>query len=98
METVYDVLYYLNKLDFTHNVNDSDYGNLRCVERILVNGFEDYNIPKLIDVFSLAENLFITLTFGDLQFILDKTKTVRENVLFLISFKHFVSKSREVGD
>ena len=50
METMYYVLYYLKKLDFTDNVDDSEYENLRCVKRILVNEFEDYNIPKLIDV------------------------------------------------
>ena len=45
METVYDILHYLNKLDFTDNVNDSDYENLRYAKGILVNEFEDYNIP-----------------------------------------------------
>ena len=74
METVYDIFYYLNKLDFTDNVNDSVYESLKCAKRILVREFEDYNIPKLIDVLSLVENLFITLTNGDLQLFLDKTK------------------------
>ena len=41
METINDVLYYLNKLDFTDNVNDSDYENLRCVKRVLVKEFEE---------------------------------------------------------
>ena len=41
METVYDVLYYLNQLDFTDKVNDDDFENLRCVKRILVKEFED---------------------------------------------------------
>ena len=81
METVYDILYYLHKPDFTDNVNDSDYENLRCAKRILVNEFENYSIPKLIDVLSLVDNLFITLTFGDLQLNLDKTNTVRESIL-----------------
>ena len=51
METVYDVLCYLNILDFTGNINDTDFENLRCVKRILVKEFEDYNVPKLNDVF-----------------------------------------------
>ena len=72
METVYDILYYLNKLDFTDSVNDSEFENLRCVKRILINEFEDYNVPKLIDVSSLVDNLNITLTFGDLQHIKKK--------------------------
>ena len=95
METVYDLLYYLNKLDFTDNVNDSDYENLRCAKRILVTKFEDFNIPKLIDVLSLIDNFFITLMFGDLQQILDETNTLRENFLYFISFKHFVIKNTE---
>ena len=95
METVFDILYYQNKLDFTDNVNDSDYENLRCAKRILINEFEDYNILKLIDVLSRADNLFITLTFGDLQHILSKTNTLRENILYLFSFKHFVESNVE---
>ena len=95
METIYDVLYYLNKLDFTDNVNDSDYENLRCVKRILVKKFEDYNIPKLIDILSIVDNLFITLTIGQLQDILIKTDTLRENILYLISFEHFVKSNCE---
>ena len=61
------MLYYLYKLDFTDNVNDNEYENLRCAKRLIVDEFEDYNIPKLIDVSSLVDNSFITLTFGDLQ-------------------------------
>ena len=41
METVYDVLYYLNKLDYTDNINDTDFENLRCDKRILVEDFDD---------------------------------------------------------
>ena len=95
METVYDILYYLNKLDFKDSVNDDDYENLRCAKRILVSEFEDYNVPKLIDVLSLVDNLFITLTFGNLQLILDKTNTLRENNLFLNSFEQFVKSNVE---
>ena len=93
METINDVLYYLNKPDFTNNVDDSDYGNLRCVKRILFKEFEDYNISKLIDVLSIIDNLFITLTFGKLQDILIKRNTLRENILNLINFKHFVESN-----
>ena len=93
METINDVLYYLNKLDFTDNVDDSDYENLRCVKRTLVNEIEDYNIPKLIDVSSIVDNLFITLTVGKLQDISIKTNTLRENIFYLISFKQFVKSN-----
>ena len=90
------MLYYLSILDFTDNINDTDFENLRCVERILVKEFEDYNVPKLIDVSSFVDNLFIALTLGGLQDILIKTDTLRENLLYSISFKHFVNKNEEM--
>ena len=95
METINDVLYSINKLDFTDNVNDGNYENLRCVERTLVIEFEDYNTPKLIDVSNTVDNLFITLTIGKLQDILIKRDTLSENILYLIMFKHFVESNRE---
>ena len=66
---------------------------MRCAKRILVNKFEDYNIPKLINVLSLIDNLIITFTIGDLQLILDKTNTLRENILYLFIFKQFVKSN-----
>ena len=33
METIYDVLYYLNKIDFTDNVNGTDFENLNRVKK-----------------------------------------------------------------
>ena len=96
MDTIYDVLYYPKKLYFTVNVNDDDYENLRCVKRILVKEFEDYNISKLIDVLSIVDNLVITLMTDEFQNILNKTDTLRENIFYLISFILFVSKNEEI--
>ena len=86
METKNDVLYYLNKLDFTDILNDTDFENLRCGKRILVKEFEDYNLSKLVDVLSIVDKLFIKLTVGELQRILNKTGTLRGNILYLINF------------
>ena len=96
METVYDVLYYLNIIDFTEIINDTDFENLRCVKRILVKEFEEFNVPKLIDVLSIVDILFFKFTVGGLQDILFKTDTPREIILCLISFKRFVNKNDEI--
>ena len=40
METINDVLNYLNELNFTDEVNDDDCENLRCVKRIIFREFE----------------------------------------------------------
>ena len=46
MERIYDVLYYLNKLDFNDKINDDDFENRRCVERIMVKEFENKIYPN----------------------------------------------------
>ena len=70
----------MNKLDSTDNINDTELENLRCVKRILVEEFENYNISKLIDVLSIVDKLFIALTVGELQDSLSKTDTLREKI------------------
>ena len=84
----------MNKLDFIDKIIDTDFENLRCVERILVKEFEDYKISKLIDVLSIVDKLFITLTVGELQDILNKSDSLKENI-FLNSFKHFIKSKFE---
>ena len=96
METINDVLYYLNKGDFTDNVNNDDLENLRCVKRKIVKEFQDCNPNKLIQVLNLADHLFILITTGSLDDIPDGTQTLGENIFYLISFKHFVNKNVEI--
>ena len=91
-----DVLYCLNKLDFSDKVNDDDFENLRCVKTILIREFEDYNPNKLIQVLNLVEHLFVLITIGSLDDILNGTHTLSENVFYFFSFKHFVSENEEI--
>ena len=79
METMYDVSYYSNKLDFTVKADDGDSKNLSSVKRKLVDQFEDYNISKPVDVLSIVDNLVVTLMSGNLQDISIKTDTLRKN-------------------
>ena len=45
---------------------------MRCAKRLSVNELKEYNIPKLIDVLSFVDNLFLTLTVEELQDIFKK--------------------------
>ena len=74
-------------------MNTDGFEKLRCIKRILVKELEDYIIPKLIDVLSIVDNLFITLTVGERQDILNKTDTLSENILYLFSFELFVESN-----
>ena len=78
METVYVVLYYLNKSDFTDKLNDDDFEHLRCVKRISVTEFEDYNLDKLIQVLCVVDRLKVLTMKGTLDDGLDSTNILRE--------------------
>ena len=90
-----DILSYLNKLDFTNEVTDADFENLRCLKRILVREFEYYNLDKLIQVLCLVDSLMVLTRTGTLDDVLDSTHTLRENIFYLINFKHFLNKNEE---
>ena len=96
IETINDVFYYLNKLDFSDKVTDDDYENLRCVKRILAREFKEYNLIKLIQVLNIVDHLFVLFTIGSLDDILDGTHTLKENIFYLFSFIHFVNKNEEI--
>ena len=59
----------------------------------MVKDFEDYNVSNLVDVLSIVDNLFITLTIAKLQDISSKMDSLRENNFHLFSFKHFVESN-----
>ena len=71
---------------YTDKIYNDDFENLRCVKRIVVKEFEDYNLSKLFDVLSIVDNLFVTLTVGGRQDILNKTDTLRDKILYLTCF------------
>ena len=48
METIKDVLCFLNEFHFTDNTHDDVIEKLRCVKRILVIEFEDYEALREI--------------------------------------------------
>ena len=97
METLNDILYFLNKLDFLDKVIDDDFEYLRCVKRILVREFEEYKPDKLIQVPYLVDRLLVLTTIRTSDFVLDSTHTLREIIFYLISFKHFVNKNEDIN-
>ena len=86
METVCDILDYLNKLQFTDKVHEDDCENLTCVKRILVREFEDYNLDKLIQVLCLVDRLMVLNTTGSLEDVLDGTHFFEGKYFFLNQF------------
>ena len=84
METLNDVLYFLNKLNFTGYLESDDYEKNNGVREIIVDQFQDVNSLKLIDASSIVDDLLIIFMTGELQQIFDETKTLREDIFKLI--------------
>ena len=56
----------------------------------LVIEIEEHNITKLIQVLNIIDDMKISIVTDDFQGVLDKVNSLRKNILYLISFKHFV--------
>ena len=66
-------------------------------KRILVREFKDYKPDKLIQVLCLVDPSIALTTTGTLDDVLNSTNTSRENIFYLINFKHFVNKNEEMN-
>ena len=93
METIQDVLYFLNEIIFIEKVNGDNIEKLRHVKHRLFFEFEDYNISKLIQVLNIIDEMNISIVTVDFQGVLDKVYSLREKNLNLNSFRHFVDNN-----
>ena len=88
--TIQDVSYFLNEIDFIERVNDDVIGKFKHVKRRLVIEFEEYSVSKLLQVLHISDDMNISIVTYDFQGVVNKVNSLRENNLYLISFKHFV--------
>ena len=95
MNTVNDILCCLNMIEFTDRANDDHFEKLRCVKRRLVVEFEDYIVFRLTYVLNINDENNVLFLTNELDDIMDKTFTLRANILFLNSFEHFVDCATE---
>ena len=95
METVNDVLCLLNDLDFTDKIKKDQIEKLRCVKQRLVFEFQDYNVSKLIDGPNTIDEMNILIMANKLDARLEKTNSLRELILYFISFNYFVDTAKE---
>ena len=66
--------------------NDGQLPNLKII----------YNISKLIYALNLVDEIYVLIMTKDLDSCWEKTKCLRETILYLISFKRFVEKAKEI--
>ena len=93
MESIRDVLCFLNENEFIEEVNNDIFENFRHVNQRLVIKFEDYNVSKLIQVLNIIDDMNLSAVTDNFQCVLDKVNTLRRNIFYLIGFKHFVDSN-----
>ena len=59
METINDVLHFLNKLDFVGYLESEDYEKFTCNKKVLTDEFQDVNSEKLINMMNIVDDLYI---------------------------------------
>ena len=82
METMKDVLCFLNELDFADKLNNDDLEKLAEVKKIVVREFEDYIISKMIYTLKITDEIKLSDVSNDLDYGLERTDSLR-SVIFI---------------
>ena len=92
MNTVIEILCFLNGLDFTDQINNDHIEKLRYVKQRLAIEFEGYNISKLIHTLRIIDEMIVSIKTISLDPRLEKISSLLVFFLYLISFEPFVEK------
>ena len=85
-----DVLCFLNELDSVDKLDNDYLEKLVEVKRMMIRAFEDYYIPKMIYALYSIHEIKLSEVTNDLDYLLEKTESLRSVTFCLISFKHLV--------
>ena len=80
METINDVLNFLNQIELFRIISGLDYITFNIIRKILINEFNNINDDKLIEIIKNLDDIFIIYIKKDVNF--DKTliKPLRDNI------------------
>ena len=84
METVKDIMYFINDLYFVGYSEEDDYEKSDCVRNILVDEFQNLDSKKLVNMLSVLDDLYISFRTQEISHIVDKVKLLREDIFQLI--------------
>ena len=95
METLKDVLCFLNELDFVNKLDNDSLEKLVEVKRMTVREFEDYNMPKMIHALNIIDEIQLSKVTNDLDYRLERTNFLRSVIFYLISLEHHVDTNNK---
>ena len=80
METINDVLNFLNQIELFRIISGLDYNTFNIIRKILIDEFNNIDADKLIEIFINLDDIFINYLKMDVNF--DKTliEPLRDNI------------------
>ena len=87
METINDVLHFLNYLDFVADLRSDDYGNFNQTKKALKDNFQDVDSEELIHMLGVFDDLLILLVNQDFNEVNQLTESLRERIFTLYEKK-----------
>ena len=91
METVIDIMYFINDLYFVGILGD-DYKKFDCVRKILVSEFKDHDSEKLTNMLGFLDDLYISFRRWEFSHIVDKVRLLREDIFQLVKEKILITE------
>ena len=78
METINDVLLFLNYLDFVADLRNDEYSNFNHTKKVLKDDFQDVDSKQLIHTLGVIDDLRILFLRQDLTKFVPLTESLRE--------------------
>ena len=87
METINDVLHFLNYLDSVGDLEDHEYSNFGCVKNVLKDNFQDVDLEQLIHMLGIVDDLHILFLNQDFNEFSPLIESLRERIFTLYEKK-----------
>ena len=87
METINDVLHFLNYLDTVADLENHEYSNFDRVKKVLKDNFQDADLGQLIHMLGVVDDLHILFLNQDINEYNPLIESLRERIFILYEKK-----------
>ena len=87
METINDVLHFLNYLVSVGDLENHEYSSFGCVKKVLKDNFQDVDLEQLIHIIGVVDDLHILFLNQDFNEYNPLLESLRERIFTLYEKK-----------
>ena len=92
MQTINEVLHFLNKLDLVANLEKDEFKNFNCIKKVLANDFRDLTTEKLINMLNFVDDIYFLFVTQGFQNFRVKTDVLRVDIFLFFNDKIEIEK------